>query len=137
MMKDSWSERLNKRRTAIADRAGALSAGAKEAAEGASERIGAVYGQVRGRVGDVVSPARDKAGKLLEAGTDQAERFAKEGRTQFDRATFASRGLIAERPLTAVGLGIAAGLVLGLLTNHLGKSRIAEEADENGDDWLE
>jgi ElaB/YqjD/DUF883 family membrane-anchored ribosome-binding protein len=141
-MTERWIDRLKTGRTAVTDRATELSASAREAADGASERIGSVYGQVRStvgdvrhRVGDAVGPTRDRAGRIVELGTAQAGKLAKEGRQQLDRAAVASRGLIAERPLTAVVIGIGAGLVLGLLANRLGRTDPPAEMDETNDDW--
>jgi ElaB/YqjD/DUF883 family membrane-anchored ribosome-binding protein len=137
-MTERWTDRLKTRRAAVADRADELSTSARQAAQGASERIGSVYGQVRSRVSDSVGPTRDRAERLIEAGTAQAGKLAKGSRDQIDRAAFASRGLIAERPLTAVAIGIGAGLVFGLLANRLGRSQPdATETDEIEDDWLQ
>lgn len=110
----------------------ALSASAREAAAAARTRIGETYGQARGKVVDIAGSGREIAQSGLAAGTRAAER----SRTAIDKAVFSTRDLVAERPLTAVAAGIAAGVVLGFLANQLAKSRhetdTIDESDSQG-----
>lgn len=104
-----------------------LSASAREAAAAARARIGETYGQARGKVVDIAGSGRDLAQTGIAAGTRAAER----SRSAIDKAVFSTRDLVAERPLTAVAAGIAAGVVLGFLANQLSKPK--PEADEIDD----
>jgi ElaB/YqjD/DUF883 family membrane-anchored ribosome-binding protein len=137
-MTERWTDRIKTGRTTVASRASDISNSAREAAEGATDRIGEVYGNMRSRMSSAVTPTKDRAGELFEAGAARAGKLAKDGRVHLDRAAIASRGLIAERPLTAVAIGIGAGLVLGFLANRLGRTQTeSSEWEENEDDWLQ
>lgn len=143
-MADGWQDRIKAGGAALRTQTDQLSASAREAAEGAGARIDEVYGQVRGRVSDIAAPPREQARRLVERGAHHASAIAETGRelgskalrksrAGIGRATFASRGLVAERPLTAVVVGIGAGIILGLLANRLITARAQPETDEDDD----
>jgi ElaB/YqjD/DUF883 family membrane-anchored ribosome-binding protein len=106
-----------------------LSASAREAAATARARIGETYGQARGKVVDIAGSGRDLAQSGVAAGTRAAER----SRTAIDKAVFSTRDLVAERPLTAIAAGIAAGVVLGFLANQLGKPKQRDDEIDESD----
>lgn len=106
-----------------------LSASAREAAATARARIGETYGQARGKVVDIAGSGRDLAQSGVEAGTRAAER----SRTAIDKAVFSTRDLVAERPLTAIAAGIAAGVVLGFLANQLAKTKQQDDEIDESD----
>jgi ElaB/YqjD/DUF883 family membrane-anchored ribosome-binding protein len=151
MTETSWRDRIDRGRDLLQGRTADLSASAQAAAEGAGVRIGKVYGQVRDQVGQSTSATKARAANLAETGAARASHLGAEarelggealrrGRETLDRATLASRGLVAERPLTAVVLGIGAGIVLGVLANRLGRNRQAESTDEDSaetDEWYQ
>ena len=143
-MADGWQDRIKAGGAALRTQSGHLSASAREAAEGAGARIGEVYGQVRGQVSDISAPSREQAERLADLGAHRASAIAETGRklsskalrnsrAGLDRAALASRGLVAERPLTAVVVGIGAGVILGLLANRLVTTRAQPETDEVDD----
>jgi ElaB/YqjD/DUF883 family membrane-anchored ribosome-binding protein len=107
----------------------ALSASAREAAATARARIGETYGQARGKVVDIADSGRDLAQSGMAAGTRAAER----SRSAIDKAVFSTRDLVAERPLTAIAAGIAAGVVLGFLANQLGKPKQQDDEIDESD----
>ncbi|MEQ1725915.1 MAG: hypothetical protein ABL882_08315 [Sphingopyxis sp.] len=118
----NWKER-------IADAQGGvetLSASARETAAAAGARIGASYGNARERLSDMA-----RGGRSIAAGSAEISgRAVATGRKAMDRALVQSRDLIAERPVTAVVAGLAAGVVLGYLANRLaGARRTKSEAD--------
>lgn len=150
MTDSSWKDRIERGRDILQGRSANLSANARAAAEGAGARIGEVYGQARSQVGHGSAVARDRAARLAEAGVERAGALTadardlsadvlRRSRDTLDKAAIASRSLIAERPLTAVVIGIGAGLVLGALANRLARSRSqaapAELSEE--DEWLQ
>ncbi len=119
-----------------------LSEAARESANGAGVRMGAAYNKVRSQVAQATVEPRRRVHDLLQGGAANATSLAdsglelsahafKQGRQALDRASVASRGLIAERPLTAVAIGITAGVVLGFLANRLSSLRSRSDA-ENG-----
>lgn len=107
----NWKERMASGRDAARDGAAALSASmsesARETTTAARERLNAAYGSARDKFSDFA----------------QDNRAVATGRKAVDRALLSSRDLIAERPVTAVVAGLAAGVVLGFLANHLTRSR--------------
>lgn len=106
-----------------------LSASAREAAAAARVRIGETYGQARGKVVDIADSGR----AIAQSGIAAGSRAAGQSRTALDKAVFSTRDLVAERPLTAVAAGIAAGIVLGFLANQLGKARVPKEDIDESD----
>jgi ElaB/YqjD/DUF883 family membrane-anchored ribosome-binding protein len=130
MADQDWKSRLGEGRDTARAAVDALSHSAREAAETARARIGATYGNARSRVDALAEDGRDIAATGLELGSRAAAR----GKTVVDKAIFSSRGLVAERPLTAVAIGITAGVVLGFLANRLATSKPASGEDD-GDEW--
>lgn len=107
----------------------ALSASAREAAAAARTRIGETYGQARGKVVDIAGSGRDLAQSGVAAGSRAAER----SRSAIDKVVFSTRDLVAERPLTAIAAGIAAGVVLGFLANQLSKPKQQDDEIDESD----
>jgi ElaB/YqjD/DUF883 family membrane-anchored ribosome-binding protein len=105
--------------------------GARDTADEARQRIGRVYGQTRSRALDAAASTRSVIDDIAETGGQQAAQLVATSRRAVDRATVASRGLIAERPLAAVLAGVAAGVVLGFLANRL--ARPAADSDTPDD----
>lgn len=120
----------------LMDRLDRLTSGARDTAGEARQRMGQVYGQVRAKATDAAVNGRSLANDFADAGGQQAAHVVATSRKAIDRATLASRGLIAERPITAVIAGIAAGAVLGFLANRLGKAngRPADDVDHDDAD---
>lgn len=138
MTDDRWIERLKDAPSEAQRRFAHLSEGAREAAAGASERIGTVYGTVRDRAATVAQEGRALAqsgAQLASSGRELGEEALQRSRQAIDKAAFHSRGLIAERPLTAVLVGVAAGAVLGVLANRLARSRAAQPEEPESEDW--
>lgn len=135
MADQNWKSRLDEGRDAARDTARAavdtLSHGAREAAATARSRIGSTYGSARSRVDTLAEDGRD----LAATGLETASRAAAKGKTAVDKAVFASRGLVAERPLAAIAIGITAGVVLGYLANRLATAKPAEPENDDIEDW--
>lgn len=132
--------RIANGRDAAKDAVGQLSASARETAATARSRIGSTYGAARERAGDLAERAQDltaEGRELAVTGIERGAQVAAKGRKAVDKAIFSTRDLVAERPLTAIAVGITAGVVLGFLANQLGKSRAAAvEVDEDDDDQI-
>ncbi len=150
MTETSWRDRIDRGRDLLQGRTATLSANARAAAEGAGARIGDVYGHARGQVGQTTAATRTRATSIAAAGAARAANLGadarelggqalRRSRDTLDKATLASRGLIAERPLTAVVLGIGAGIVLGALANRLARSRAEPSGEETAeeDEWFQ
>jgi len=107
-----------------------LSQSARDAAAVARARIEETYGQARARVADLNIDGK----QIAASGAELAEKARVQGRKTLDKATLASRDLIAERPLAAVAVGITAGVLLGFLANRLVRPTKldADESDEIG-----
>lgn len=135
----NWKSRLANGRDAAKESVGQLSASARETAATARSRIGSTYGAARERAGDLAERAQDltaEGRELAVTGLERGALVAAKGRKAVDKAIFSTRDLVADRPLTAVAVGITAGIVLGFLANQLGKSRAAAETDEDDDDQI-
>ena len=117
-----WKSRIADSRDAAQAGVDSLSSSAREAVATARERIGSTYGAARQRADVLADTSRDLAKTGIETGT----RLAVRGKDAAEKAAFSARGLVAERPLTAVAAGIAAGVVLGFLANRLGGTATAE-----------
>lgn len=115
MTDTDWKSRIADSRDAAQAGVESLSASAREAVATARDRIGSTYGAARQRGGEIADTSRDLAKTGIETGT----RLAVRGKDVAEKAAFSARGLVAERPLTAVAAGIAAGVVLGFLANRL------------------
>ena len=123
-----WKSRIANGRDAAQATVDSLSASAREAAAAARSRIGSTYGVARERANDLGAEGRE----LASSGIEMSSKAAAKGRKAMDKALFSSRDLIAERPLTAVVVGIAAGTILGFLANRLTRSAppVVEEDDD-------
>jgi ElaB/YqjD/DUF883 family membrane-anchored ribosome-binding protein len=150
MTETSWQDRFERGRNLLQGRTAEFSANARAAAEGAGARIGKVYGQARGQVAQTTQATRTRARHLAAAGATRASTLGadvrefgseslRRGRDTLDKAALASRSLVAERPLTAVVIGIGAGIVLGMLANRLAKSRTDASVDDGTeeDEWYQ
>lgn len=150
MADTSWRDRIERGRTLLQNRGSDVSANARAAAEGAGARISGVYGQARAHVGEAAAATRGRAADLAGKGAARAGTLGadareisaealKRGRDTLGKAAIASRGLVAERPLTAVVVGIGAGILLGALANRLGRTRPAETPDDaaHEDEWYQ
>lgn len=135
MSEQSWREKMASGRSAASSTAAALSSSAREAAAAARARIGDTYGTARDRAASLASDSRELAHKGSEAGRAIGAQAASTSRKVVDRAMVESRGLIAERPLTAIAVGVTAGIVLGLLANHLAGTRKAQADDDDEIDY--
>lgn len=135
MADQNWKSRLDEGRDAARDSARAavetLSHSAREAAATARSRIGSTYGSARNRVDALAEDSRE----LAATGFETASRAAAKGKTAVDKAVFASRGLVAERPIAAIAIGVTAGVVLGFLANRLATASAAEPEDDDIDEW--
>lgn len=109
-----------------------LSHSARQAAATAKGRIDATYGQARGRMTSIAADGR----ALAEDGAAMGQRAVASGRNALDRAALSSRDLIAERPVTAVVAGLAAGVVLGFLANRLAQHRAARAQSDADDEFI-
>ncbi len=127
---DRLSDRFVKQRDAAASRAQQLSTDARDVAEAARRRIETTYGTVRERAGEWLDQGRDAA----SAGMSASATMAKRGRGAVDRAAVASRELVTDRPLAAVAMGIAAGVLLGFLANRLTQAWRADAPPAADDD---
>ncbi|MEK6542166.1 MAG: hypothetical protein AABZ45_08620 [Pseudomonadota bacterium] len=114
----NWKERIAGAQSNV----DALSASARETAAAARARVGASYGEARERMAGLAQDGRAIASSSAEIGG----RAVATGRKAMDKALLQSRDLIAERPVTAVVVGLAAGVVLGYLANRLTKTRRSE-----------
>lgn len=123
-----WKSRLGAGRETAQETMDTLSSNAREAAATARARIGSTYGQARERVGDLTAEGRELAQTGIAYGTKAAART----RSIAEKALVESRGLIAERPLAAIAVGLAAGAVLGFLANRLATQR-RPDAEEDDD----
>ena len=119
MASDDWKDRINDGREV-------LSATAREAASQARSRLEASYGTARRRATEWSREGRDLAGQGLEAGSKAAAR----SKVAVDKALFQSRDFVSDRPLAAVALGVAAGVLLGFVANRALKSKAVEEESE-------
>ncbi|MEQ1688672.1 MAG: hypothetical protein ABL874_08870 [Sphingopyxis sp.] len=119
----NWKERMSGAQNSVE----ALSASARETAAAAQARISATYGTARGRMSDLAKGGRS----IAAGGTEISGRAVASGRKAVGRALVQSRDLIAERPVTAVIIGLSAGVVLGYLANRLaGARRARAETDD-------
>jgi|CXWL01.1.fsa_nt_gi ElaB/YqjD/DUF883 family membrane-anchored ribosome-binding protein len=114
----NWKERIAGAQSSV----DALSASARETAAAARARVGASYGEARERMAGLAHDGRAIASSSAEI----SGRAVATGRKAMDKALVQSRDLIAERPITAVVIGLTAGVVLGYLANRLAKSRRTE-----------
>ena len=110
----------------------ALSQSAREAAAVARERVEHSYGNARSRV----SALADDGRALVSDGAEVGSRAMASGRKVMDRALYSSRDLIAERPVTAVVVGLTAGVVLGFLANQLARQRKNARAADAEDAFI-
>lgn len=142
---DRWKDRARAGRETARTALEPLSNSAREAAQGASERIGDAYAHARGRAAGLISEGRDRAddwaemgasqaGALAVAGRDLGEEALRKGRKLAERAAVSSRSFVSDRPLTAVAAAIVGGVVLGALANRLAQSRSVDE-EEYEPDW--
>ena len=115
MADHDWKSRFAEGRDAAQTSVDALSSSAREAVATARERIGSTYGVARSQADALAASGRD----LAKSGIDAGSRVANRSKEVAEKAAFSARGLVAERPLTAVAVGIAAGVVLGFLANRL------------------
>lgn len=122
-----WKSRITDSRDAAQASVDSLSASAREAVATARDRIGSTYGAARQRGGEIADTSRELAKTGLATGT----RLAAQGKDVAGKAAFSARGLVAERPLTAIAAGIAAGLVLGVLANRLASGTSEPEPVED------
>lgn len=137
MPEQDWTSRLASGRDAAKDKVDQLSASAREAAATARSRINSTYGAARERANDLAGRAGDltaEGRELAASGIERGAKVAAQGRKAVDKAVFSARDLVAERPLTAVAVGITAGIVLGFLANQLGKSRATDTSEEDDED---
>lgn len=133
----NWKSRIASGRDAAKDTVDQISASAREAAATARSRINSTYGAARDRASDLAERAGDltaEGRELAATGIERGAKVAAKGRKAVDKAIFSTRDLVAERPLTAVAVGITAGIVLGFLANQLSKSRTASEAEADDED---
>lgn len=133
----NWKSRIATGRDAAKDTVEQLSASAREAAATARSRINTTYGAARGRAGDLAERAQELTAdgrELAATGIERGAQVAAKGRKAVDKAIFSTRDLVAERPLTAVAVGITAGVVLGFLANQLSKSRTTSEPQDEDED---
>ena len=120
----NWKERIASAQSSV----DALSHSARETAAAARTRIGATYGSARGRVAELAQDGRSIASTSAEI----SGKAIASGRKAMDKALVQSRDLIAERPVTAVVVGLTAGVVLGYLANRLTQARREKtEIDED------
>lgn len=131
MTQAGWNERLAQGRAAAQTRVEALSASARDAAAVARARVGSTYSHARNRAATLASEGRALAGE----GAAISSKAAKKGRTVVDRAMVHSRDLIAERPVSAVIIGLTAGVVLGFLADRIAHNRAAQRALEADDEF--
>ncbi len=132
MADQDWKSRISDGRDAAQAGVDALSSSAREAVATARDRIGSTYGAARNRADSFAQTSRDLARTGLEAGTQ----VARSSKAAADKAAFSARGLVAERPLTAIAAGIAAGIVLGFLANRLAIGGGDSEPDPVEDDEI-
>ncbi len=111
-----WKSRL--KRPDIGEKAGALSESAREAVLAARRRIGSTYGVASSRAAALTGDGAE----LARTGIAASSRAATRGLAAIDKASFSARGLVAERPITAVVIGIGAGIVLGFLADRLARA---------------
>ena len=132
MADHDWKSRISDGRDAAQAGVDALSSSAREAVATARNRIGSTYGAARNRADAIAESSRDLAKTGIEAGT----RVATRSKAAADKAAFSARGLVAERPITAVAAAIAAGIVLGFLANRLASGGGTTEPDPVEDDEI-
>ncbi len=135
MADQNWKSRLDEGRDTARAAVDTLSHSAREAAATARSRIGSTYGSARNRVDALAEDGRDLAATGFETATRAASRAATEGKTALDKAVFASRGLVAERPIAAIAIGVTAGVVLGFLANRLTTASAAAPEEDDIDEW--
>lgn len=133
MADQDWKSRLSETRNAAQAGADHLSASARDAVATARERIGSTYGAARQHANDIADSSRELARSGLEVGT----RVASKGKAAAEQAAFSARGLVAERPLTAVAIGVTAGIVLGFLANRLATAGSADPQPVEDDEIYE
>ena len=119
MAANEWKDRISEGREA-------LTTGAREAAAQARSRIEASYGTARKRADELSRDGRELAEHGLEAGAKAAEK----GKVALDKAMFKSRGFISERPLAAVAVGVAAGVLLGLVAHRALRAKPEADIDD-------
>ncbi len=131
MTDQNWKARLDEGRETARAAVDSLSHSAREAAATARSRIGSTYGTARTRVDTLTGDGRD----LAATGLDLGSRAAARGKQAVGKAVFASRGLVAERPIVAIAIGITAGIVLGFLANRLGSASKPADDEDEIEDW--
>lgn len=94
--------------------------------DNAAETIASLAASARQKLEDINIDGR----QIAQTGIERGAAVAKQGRKALDKAVFSSRGLIAERPLTAIAIGIVAGGILGVLANRLARRSAVETSDE-------
>lgn len=115
MADQDWKTRLSDTRNAAQAGAEHLSASAREAVATARNRIGSTYGVARQRADALADSGMD----IARTGIEASSRAAAKGIAAAEKAAFSARGLVAERPLTAVAIGVTAGILLGFLANRV------------------
>lgn len=129
MADQDWKSRLGDGRNSARAAVDHISSSAREAAATARSRIGTTYGTARNRADALAKEGRVIAASGLELGSKAAAR----SKSAVDKAVFASRGLIAERPMTALAIGVSAGIILGILANRLATSAHQPEEEDDSD----
>ncbi len=114
-----WKDRIDSGRERASATVTALTGQARDAAAVARERISEAYG----------SASRT----IVDTGSDLGSKAVTRSRDAVDKAVYASRGLVAERPLTAIAIGLVAGVALGFFANQLVRGQTIE--DDDGDDF--
>ena len=109
----NWKDRLENQR----DTASATIASFKEGARKKLDELG-----IDGR-------------QIAQAGLERSSAVAKQSKKAIDKAVFSSRGLIAERPLTAIAVGVVSGVVLGLLANRVARKTADTTVPDEDDDY--
>ena len=132
MMQMLLKDRISAGRDSAGAKVVALSQSAKEVAAAARGRVEKSYGSARNRVSSLAEDSRD----LVSDGADVGNRAIASGRKAVDRALFSSRDLIAERPVTAVVVGVTAGVILGFLANHISRQRKDAHDVDAEDDFI-
>lgn len=132
MSTNNWSKRIDDGRASAQAKITSLSSSAQEAAQAARARIGSTYGHARNRAVGFATDGR----ALAQDGAAIGAAVADKGRKAMDRAMLSSRGLIAERPVTAVIAGLAAGILVGFLANRAAENRKARRALDIDDEFV-
>ena len=125
------SSASNSARDAVA----ATRARVHDAYDSARDRAQDAYDNVRERLSDYSHEGRALAQQWSEQGAEAGRRALSKGKSAAHNARLQSQNLVAERPLLAVGIGIAAGVALGFLANQLVKQRAVHDEDEYDDEF--